>query len=313
MRVPIPVVVLLVLAVVGGVWWANTRHMDFMTPPTEAKLQEIRVKVESSFPRADQMDDAISTPIVVPPPQPPPAPVVETKPPMNLGNLRAPLALQNYGELSPKGAEYLIDLATALEAQSEPRRSLLAWERVLDLSKPDQAQRAMATAAIKRLRSALPEWNAKPETATKLTLRANSSKKLSKPLTAALNSVATEIERASSGIVKIKTSVAIGKSDGSNQGPIPVALWLTGPDSKSSSTEVLSFKTDSADTLQNDILKTVYLLVRNHLSISTAYTPPAELTDDQNPQEALSFGITRLGWSEFAAAMNTPLKKPVKP
>jgi hypothetical protein len=307
------VVVLLILAVVGGTWWKNTRQMDFMTPPSEAKLQEIRVKVESSFPRADQVDDAVSIPMAPPTPQPPPAPVMEAKPPIDLGNLRAPLALQNYGELSPKGAEYLIELASALESQSEPRRSLLAWERVLDLSKPDEGQRAKATAAIKRLRSILPDWNAKPETAAKLYLRASSGKKLSKPLAATLESVAAEIERASSGIVKIKTSVAIGKSDGSNQGAVPIALWLTGPDSKSSSTEVLSFKADSADTLRNDVLKTVYLLIQNHLSNNTAYTPPAELSDEEDPLTALSFGITRLGWSEFAAAMNIPLKKPARP
>ena len=287
--------------------------MDFMTPPSEAKLEEIRVKVESSFPRADQVDDAISTPILPPTPQPPPAPIVEAKPPIDLGNLRAPLALQNYGELSPKGAEYLIDLASALESQSEPRRSLLAWERVLDLSKPDENQRAKATAAIKQLRSVLPEWNTKPETATKLTLRASSGKRLSKSLATTLASVAAEIERASSGIVKIKTSVAIGKSDASNQGAVPVALWLTGPDSKSSSTEVLSFKVNSTDTLRNDVLRTVYLLIRNHLSNNTAYTSPAELSVEDDPQAALSFGITRLCWSEFAASMNIPLKKPAKP
>jgi hypothetical protein len=284
-----------------------------MTPPSEARLQEIRIKVESSLPRADQLDDAISAPIVMAAPEPPPAPPVEAKPPVDLGDLRAPLALQNYGELSPRGAEYLIELATALEEQSELRRGLLAWERVLDLTKPDEAQSATAISAIKRLRSTLPEWNSKPETATVLTLHASTGKKLAKPLMSILESVARDLERASSGIVKVKTSVMIGKTSSANKGPVPVALWLTGSDRKNSTTEVLSFTVDSAETLRHDVLKTVFQLIRNHLSNNTAYTPPAEWVDGENPQEALNFRITRLCWSEFAAAMNIPLKKPAKP
>ena len=284
-----------------------------MTPPSEARLQEIRIKVESSLPRADQVDDAISAPIVMAAPEPPPAPPVEAKPPVDLGDLRAPLALQNYGELSPRGAAHLIELATALEEQSELRRGLLAWERVLDLTKPDEAQSATAISAIKRLRSTLPEWNTKPETATLLTLRASTGKKLAKPLMAVLESVARDLERASSGIVKVKTSVMIGKTSSANKGPVPVALWLTGSDRKNSTTEVLSFTVDSAETLRHDVLKTVFQLIRNHLSNSTAYTPPAEMVDGEDPQEALNFRITRLCWSEFAAAMNIPLKKPAKP
>jgi hypothetical protein len=307
------VVILLTLAVVWGVWWAGTRHLDFMTPPSEARLQEIRVKVESSLPRADQVDDAISAPIVMPAPEPPPAPIVEAKPPVDLGDLKAPLTLQNYGELSPKGAEYLIDLATALEAQSELRRGLLAWERVLDLGKPDEAQSATAVSAIKRLRSILPEWNSKPEIAAKLTLHASTGKKLAKPLIAILDSVARDLERASSGIVKIKTSVVIGKSNRAINGPVPIALRLSGPEGKSSSTEVLSFTADSPETLRHDVLKTVYLLIRNHLSSSTAYTPPPDFAEAEDPLAALNFRITRLCWSEFAAAMNLPLKKPAKP
>lgn len=284
-----------------------------MTPPSEARLQEIRIKVESSLPRADQVDDAISAPVVMAAPEPPPAPLVEAKPPIDLGDLGAPLALQNYGELSPRGPAHLIDLATALEGQSELRRGLLAWERVLDLTRPDAAQSATAILAIKRLRSTLPEWNSKPETATVLILRASTGKKLAKPLMSILESVARDLERASSGIVKVKTSVMIGKTSTANKGPIPVALWLTGSDSKKSSTEVLSFTVDSAETLRHDVLKTVFQLIGNHLGSSTAYTPPTELLDGEDPQEALNFRITRLCWSEFAAAMNIPLKKPEKP
>jgi hypothetical protein len=142
-----------------------------------------------------------------------------------------------------------------------------------------------------------------------LTLHASTGKKLAKPLMSILESVARDLERASSGIVKVKTSVIIGKASSANKGPIPVALWLTGSDRKKSTTEALSFTVDSAETLRHDVLKTVFQLIGNHLSNSTAYTSPAELVDGEDPQEALNFQITRLCWSEFAAAMDLPLKK----
>ena len=73
MRVPIPVVILLILAVVAGLWWHGTKDKDFVTPPSARKLVEIRTRVESSFPQTEKVDDAISEPVV---PVEPPKPVV---------------------------------------------------------------------------------------------------------------------------------------------------------------------------------------------------------------------------------------------
>ena len=89
---------------------------------------------------------------------------------------------KHYGERSPQGAAHLIELATALEEASEPRRALLAWERVMDLTKPDETQAATAISSIKRLRPTLPDWNPKPETAIAITLHASTGKKLAKSL-----------------------------------------------------------------------------------------------------------------------------------
>lgn len=62
MRVPIPAVISLVLAVLAGVWWTNTRDLDFTTPPSSAHLEEIRLKIESSFPQTQHSSNAISAP-----------------------------------------------------------------------------------------------------------------------------------------------------------------------------------------------------------------------------------------------------------
>lgn len=306
-------VILLVLAVVGGVWLTTTRHLDFLTPPSQAKLEEIRIKVESSLPRADQVDDAISVPVAVKQAEVVPAPVEVTKPPIDLGDLNVPATLQSYGDRSPNGSAHLIELANALEEASEPRRALLVWERVMDLTKPDDAQANTAISAIKRLRPTLPDWNLKPEAAVTITLHASAGKKLAQALPPVLAAIARDLEKASSGIIKVKPVVIVGKTNSSGKSPAPVALWLAGPDKKASSTEVVSFTIDSPDKLRHEVLKTVFSLIQSHLARSTAYTPPATLAEAEDPLDALNFRVTRLCWSEFAAAMNQPQKKPAKP
>jgi len=291
-------VILLVLAVVGGAWWCNTRHMDFLTPPLAAKLEEIRIRVESSLPREDKTDDAISVPALVKEAAPPP---VLEEPSIDLGDLTTPPTLQSYGELSPQGSAHLMELATELEKKGEFQRALLAWERVIDAT-----QAATAISAIKRLRPTLPEWTTKPEEKIQITLHAGTGKKQAAALTAILTGVSRDLEAASSGIVKATTTVAAGKTSTTVKSPTPVALWLAGPDKKSTSTETLSFTVASPDALRQDILRTVFQLVRSHLTRATKYTPPAALTDGEDPQAALNFRITRLCWNEFAATLNLP-------
>ncbi|MGL4399328.1 MAG: hypothetical protein ACRCXD_05640 [Luteolibacter sp.] len=313
MRVPIPWVILLALAVVAGVWLANTRHMDFLTPPSEAHLESIRIKAESSLPQADPLDHAISEPAVIQPLEPPPLPVENPVPAIDLGDLQAPLTLQLYGERSANGSDHLIELATALEEASEPQRALLAWERVLDLTRPDESQSSVAISSIKRLRATLPDWNQKPEAAIAITLHASTGKKFAKAIPPVLEAVARDLEKSSSGIVKVKPLVTLGQTNRSGTNPAPVALWLAGPDKKATTTEVVSFKVDSAENLRHEVLKSVFQLIQTHLDRHTAYTPPAALTEVEDPLNALNSRVTRLSWSEFATALNQPQKTPAKP
>lgn len=309
MRVPIPIVIFLAVAVVGGVWWKNTQHMDFMTPPTPAELVALRQKVESSLPRPEVADDAISVPPPVREPEPPP-PIPTPEPEMDLGDLTQPPKLQSYAEVSPDGAAKLIELARKLEGKGEFPRALLAWERVLDLAKPDGTQAATAVSSIKRLRPTLPDWNTDPAQAIEIVLHAGTGKKLATTLKPVLEDVARDLEAASAGTIKVKAVVTAGKTNSSARRPAPVALWLSGPEKKSPSTEVLSFTADSSELLRQEVMKTVFTLVRGHLGRQTAYTPPAELGEEENPADALHFRVTRLCWREFAAALNLPSSSP---
>ena len=78
----------------------------------------------------------------------------------------------------------------------EFQRALLAWERVIDLTKPDETQAAAAISAIKRLRPTLPNWNTSPESAIAIELHAGTGKTMAKTLTPVLESVARDVEAA---------------------------------------------------------------------------------------------------------------------
>lgn len=308
MRVPIPVVILLILTVISGVWFGGTRHVDFMTPPSEAKLQEIRTRVELSFPQGNQV--AEPTPEPPPPPEPEKPVVVEPpKPEIDPGDLSAAPALTHYGDRVALGPAHLTELATFLETKGQFQRALLAWERVIDLSKPDTAQKTAAIAAIKRLRPTLPDWNTDPAKVIPVTIHAGTGSKMAKTLAPELEKAARSIERASSGMIKIKTDITPARGNVKAKGPTPIALWMTGAGKKTSSTEVLSFTVDSTETLQQDILKSVFQLVSGSISQSTSYTPPDVLGPDEKLEDALNFRITRLCWNEVGTLLNLPPKK----
>jgi hypothetical protein len=301
-RIPIPVVIFLVIAVVWGTWWSNTRHMDFLTPPSEAKLEEIRMRVRSTHPVTE---DAVSAP--VPPPKPTP-PAEVGKPVFVLGDLKTPPTLAQYADRSKLGAAFLVEMATHLEEAGEFQRALLAWERVLDQTQPDPAQAATAISSIQRLKPTLPDWNSDPAAAIPITLYAGTGPALSKQLKPLLEQTAKELDRASAGILKFSTHVTTGKLRGTSKGPKPVALWIGGTNPKASSTEVLSFTVDAADSLLPEVLETLFILIRNQLARTARLTPPIQPEAGEDPLEALQFRITRLGWKElgmaFASAPN---------
>jgi hypothetical protein len=309
-RVPIPAVIVLIIAVMGGVWWHGTKDKDFLTPPSAEKLQEVRARVESSFPQTGRVEAVTPEPAK---PTDSPEPVVESapEPTIDLGDLSLPPTLTLYGDRSPQGAAALIALAAALEEKGQFQRALLAWERVLDLSKPSETETNTAISSIKRLRPTLPDWNTDPAKKIPVVLHAGTGKKMAGTLTPVLEQVAREVEKASAGLVKVTTSVTAGKSNA--KGASPVALWLSGPAKSTVSTEVLSFTVDSPDALHREVLTTIFQLVRGFLSQTTSYTPPAALAEKENPEDALNHRITRLCWNEFAASLNLPPKKVESP
>ncbi|MBC8126003.1 MAG: hypothetical protein H8M99_02495 [Gloeobacteraceae cyanobacterium ES-bin-144] len=308
MRIPIPIAMLLSLAVVAGAWWYGSRDADFLTPPTDARLTEIKAKAQAAIPHSDSLETSTQAPPEAPKPAEPEVAAV-VKPTLELGDLNRPPSLQEYADLAPKGTAYLIELSALLENEGQFQRALLAWERILELSKNDESQTKTAISAIKRLRPTLPDWNTDPAKKIPIILHAGTAKKNAKILAPILDQAAHSLESASSGILKITTNINVGKDVRNAKGPTPVAIWLTGPMKNPVSTEVLSFTSDSKDTLHDSLLHTVFSLIRTQLSRNKSSTIPPPPGEKEPPLDALGSHISRANWQDFGNTLNQPEKK----
>lgn len=306
MRIPLLIAIPVCIFTVAAIWWASTRKMDFLSPPSKARLEQIRKDTLSALPISKMEEAAISIEIPLPETDPTlPAPV-EIEEPLDLGDITSPPMLDTYSERAPEGAAKLLVFASELENAGAFQRALLANERVLDLAQSTPEEIQSAISALQRIRPSLSLWNAAAEKALPVTIHVGTGQKFAKILPEILESITRDLSLASSGLIKFSYKLNIGKSIQANDAPTPVALWITGPEKDSPSTDVLSFTTEDADTLKQDQLKTVFNLVRSHLSKSTAYNPPPEALED--PVPALNSHITRLLWQEFADLLN-----PAKP
>lgn len=301
MRIPFLAAIPLCLLTVSLIWWMGTRRMDFLTPPTEARLIQIRAEALASLPVSRIENDAIS--IKVPPADGDTAhPMITTRlEPTDLGDITSPPVLDTYSDRAPEGCANLLSLAAALEQAGAIQRALLAYERVLDLSECDPEQIQSAVAAIRRLKPTLPLWNPEPKSASQAVIHIGTGAKFAKILPGILADITRDLNTASSGIVKFSHELHIGRTIQNTDAPTPVALWITGAGEDPDSTDLLSFTTDDPTSLRNDLLKTVFNLIRSHLTKAASYNPAPEALDD--PMAALEAHITRLLWNEFGKSL----------
>lgn len=301
MRIPIPVALLLCVLVIGGVWWTNTKGMDFMKSPTNEQLTVIRAKAEASNAQPERTNEPVKPPTLRPS-------TAETAqepaaPPVHLGDLDTPPTLETYSERAIDGHAKLVELAGLLEKEGEFPRALLAWERSLDMTKSDPAQAAVSIASIRRLRPTLPDWNPDPNHAIHIVLHAGTGPALASALKPVLEQAAKELTYASSGVLQVTADLAIGKHN-APKGPIPAALWLSGPDKESASTDVLSFTVATHDVLADEVYRTAFELISNHLKRAGQFTPPVAPVEGETALQALQSNITRLSWREFGKSLN---------
>lgn len=308
MRIPYYITIPSSLFVVLIVWWMSTRHIDFLTPPSDIKLEEIRKRTIASLPisRTQPAIIAIATPTLPNIEQSASDPSIVFQGTMSIGDLSPPKNLDTYSELAPDGAAKLLRLAIELEKQNALRRSLLAYERVLDLTQATPQQIYLALHNIRRISPTLPAWNQNPKVAHPIVIHIGTGQKFAKILPDIMENITQEVQRSSSGLIQCSVELNIGESIRVNDAPTPVALWLTSGDNRNPSTDVLSFTSNNPDTLRKDLLKTIFNLIRGQLAKSTSYNPAPEAVDDA--EIALSSNITRLLWNEFGKTLNPPQK-----
>jgi hypothetical protein len=308
MRIPFYITLPSCLLIVLIVWWINTRRMDFMTPPSQAQLEEIHKKTIASLPISNTQPETV---MVAAPALPnfeqsanDPSVVYSGK--VEIGELDPPKKLDTYSELAPDGAAKLLKLAIELEKLNAPQRSLLAYERVLDLSRANPQQIQLALHKIRIIRPSLPAWNPNTKLAHPIVIHIGTGQKFAQILPGIMESITQEIQRSSSGLIQCSFKLNIGESIRTIDAPSPVALWMTGGNKGNPSTDVLSFTSNHPETLRRDLLKTIFNLIRGQLSKSTSYNPAPEAMDDA--QIALSSNITRLLWDAFGKTLNPPPK-----
>ncbi len=308
MRIPFYITIPSCLLIVLIVWWISTRHIDFLTPPTQAQLEIIHNKTIASLPISKSQPEvtAVATPNLPNIEQSANDPSVVYEGAIDIGDLSPPKDLDTYSERAPDGAAKLLKLAAELEQQNAPQRALLANERVLDLSQANPQQIYLAQHNIRRISPSLPAWNQDSKATHPIVIHIGTGQKFAKVLPEIMESITQELHSSSSGLIHCKIELNIGESIRTNDAPTPVALWMTGKSKSSPSTDVLSFTSNNPDTLRKELLKTIFNLIRGQLSKSTSYNPAPEAVDD--PQIALSSNITRLLWNEFGKTLNPPPK-----
>lgn len=307
-RIPIPLAIVLLLALIAGIWWKETRHFDFMTPPTPEKLAEIKKKTELSLAAPPKVDDAIIVkgtlnPDLIQKPIEPSLPVEPPKPAIDPGNLSTSPTLDLYADQAFKGAVYMVELASYLETEGHLLRSHLAWERVLDSTKPEEEQLTAAVNALKRLQPSIAKWNNDPAKSTTIVIQAGTGKKITKKLKPILEQAAKNIETASSGLLKVKTNITVGKGQTLNQGATPVAIWFSGDIKDAPATEVLSFTAEDNDNLDLLTSQTLYSVLRSYFA-RTTLTPPPQAPENEPFLETLQKRVTRLTWERLGTALN---------
>jgi len=298
MRVSLPITIAACLVVVLLSWWLSTRSRDFLTPPDAARLAEVRQRAISMNPTAEGIGDALS-------PADPrdgsagPVPVILPR------HIQSEPRIDDYLEEARHGAAYLSGMAHLLESSGHPDRALICWERVLDSSKASEAQSRRAADAILQLKSSLPASNEAPQKSIPLVIQAGTGPAAATKLAPSLEKTARLMEACSAGVISVTSKVSIGTDDMIEDGKSPVALWISGPDQDSPSTEVVSFfiPINATEDPDDQVQTEAYRLIRHSIGQMDNFQPLPKPSEQYSTDKLLESHITRLVWKCFGESL----------
>lgn len=314
MRVPYPLVVVLCLGLVGGLWWLRTRKMDFMSSRGTSKPLATFIAPAGDESRPQLLPDPVSRPATSG--DEANRNGREDPDTLGLGDMETAPGLGEYSELGSQGAEHLMTVAKELEERGNFQRALLAWERVLDSCEPTAEQRTAAGDSIQRIRPTLPRWNIDPTGEFPLLLQLGTTRTRDEALAPETAAVAEFLHRDSSDLVAITPRITTSQVDGAPE-QAPIALYFSGTDEgENNQSSLVSINPPLGDreALRQSMLAALYELIRNHVAGLDTLTPPGEAGHPEDPELDFERQFTRLHWQYFArslAQLPRPLESPV--
>ncbi|MFC7335731.1 hypothetical protein ACFQY0_00970 [Haloferula chungangensis] len=304
-RVPLPIVFLLCIAVVGTIWWHGTRDYDFLKPPSPTEIEFARQRAAGELAQPSDLFAvetlAEETIAEIPPPEPPPAPPPPT-PVIEIGDLSAEPELDAWTDEVDKPAASFVNLASKLEADTQFAWALLAWERVIDHSKPSGEELEAALNGIRRIRATQAPWNDDPKAATELIMNVDAPGDRLKLSMKAANEAADAVEKASSGLLMLSSTVRKGRATAASP---KLKVTLTSKEA-SEPPSVETPSPEDAEDIKKEILRSVFKLVASKLALRDDLQPISLPQSGEEPADSLECRITRLAWMKFAESSASP-------
>jgi hypothetical protein len=292
--------------VAGIMWWQGTKNYDFLAPPPPEEIAFARMRAAgelatpSDLFAVEPIEEVIEEPIAPPAPPPePPAPV----PMIDPGDLGGEHPLDAWVEHSDKPAASFINLASSLEAKTEFRWALLAWERVLDQTSASGEEQKAALNGVRRLRATLPPWNENPKDATRVTMVVHAPKDRRQLAKRAADRAAKIVGEASSGLIEVSTG-AIRESPPTAASPKLRVILME--ETTETPPEVIVPAPKTAEELERAILNSTFKLVASQLALRNDLRPVSAPDPAEKPEDSLRFRVTRLAWKGFAESLGTP-------
>lgn len=314
MRVPLILSLPLSLLTIGTIWWIGTKKYDFLTPPAEASLAEIRTQFSEELKATgsiapEEPRKAIKvkpTRLAVPDPDievPVAATPDENLP--DLGDIKVSPSLDALMPIAARGSDALIEAATQLELRGETQYALLAWERVLDASTPLPEQLEFARKAMLRLRPQLPQWNVDPLTTHQVTWHVQCDREHATTLEPILKEILQLLNEASSGLMECQLALKAGAPPRADAPRQPIALWFSGTKTGTGSTKTASLPltTTVPQEQKNLLIKCLYQLIRDSLTNQPGLQPLLELPSQEDPAQWLQSTITRRAWERWISQL----------
>lgn len=321
--------VLIFLVSAGLTLWLCIRSRDFLSPPDQEKLTQIREEWENSRPEIpepfgtvynnfpqDEVPKASLTSKEKPPNDPttsspdkdkdkkkeePPEPVAKIVIPIE--NLDRSPGLAEYSHFGKKGSKAMVSLTRRLEDRGSFQRALLAWERVIDSSVKNEYYYQSATKSIKRLKENLPPWNPDLSQSIEITFHmgATLSSQESSILQKAIDSLVELVNKSSGNVLHLKSELHLEKPK-NNKSSSHMAFWFTASDKDTSNIKPTPFrgKIKEYESLKKQLESSCYFFVRHKLMENTDLVTLPKLFKEMDPEISLRYSISRLMWREFA-------------